>query len=291
MIPIRAVALASLLLPVVIAYQGAAAQKPDPREAAYRANNIGVAYLEQYDFDAAAASFTRALALAPELGLARLNLGIALVYGGKPDAAREELARAKPLMPDRPHPDYVLGLIARAANDTEAAVTAFTSAQQLDRTDAGIAINLGQLYLQQRKYAEAIAAFRTAAAAEPYNATATYGLATALIRSGAADEGKSAMALFEKLRESSYATTFSQNYLEQGRYAEAVASTGLEAELLDERVPDVGFSDQTPSWVTDAASRQGDGMVTLADLDGDGDLDLVTPGKSGLFLFQNLTKR
>ena len=28
----------------------------------------------------------------------------------------------------------------------------------------------------------------------------------------------------------------------------------------------------------------------FADIDGDGDLDLVTPGKSGLFLFENLTK-
>ena len=38
------------------------------REAAYRAVNIGVARLEQYDFDAAAASFQDALRMAPDLG-------------------------------------------------------------------------------------------------------------------------------------------------------------------------------------------------------------------------------
>lgn len=48
------------------------------------------------------------------------------------------------------------------------------------------------------------------------------------------------------------------------------------------------------SWtrhVVDYSTRTGGGMqIAVADLDGDGDLDLVTPGKSGLYLFENLTK-
>ena len=31
-------------------------------------------------------------------------------------------------------------------------------------------------------------------------------------------------------------------------------------------------------------------QMTAIDIDGDGDLDLVCPGKSGLYLFENLTK-
>jgi hypothetical protein len=43
--------------------------------------------------------------------------------------------------------------------------------------------------------------------------------------------------------------------------------------------------------IVDYGSRAGGGMqICVADLDGDGDLDLVTPGKSGLFLFENLTR-
>ena len=44
--------------------------------------------------------------------------------------------------------------------------------------------------------------------------------------------------------------------------------------------------------IIDYSTRAGAGMqLPVADLDGDGDLDFVAPGKSGLFLFENLTKR
>jgi len=44
--------------------------------------------------------------------------------------------------------------------------------------------------------------------------------------------------------------------------------------------------------IIDYSTRAGGGMqLPVADLDGDGDLDFVAPGKSGLFLFENLTKR
>ena len=44
--------------------------------------------------------------------------------------------------------------------------------------------------------------------------------------------------------------------------------------------------------VVDYSSRTGSGMqIPVADLDGDGDLDFAVAGKSGLFLFENLTKK
>ena len=43
--------------------------------------------------------------------------------------------------------------------------------------------------------------------------------------------------------------------------------------------------------IIDYGRRTGGGMqIPVADLDGDGDLDFVVAGKSGLFLFENLTK-
>ena len=122
------------------------------REDAYRANNIGVTRLEQFDFDAAAASFRRALELDPKLAIARLNLGIALFYGGNPDGAQPEIVAARASIPDRPQPDYVLGLIARGAGRAPEAIDAFVRVQKMDPDDVGTAINLGQLYRQERKF-------------------------------------------------------------------------------------------------------------------------------------------
>lgn len=255
------------------------------RENAYRANNIGVARLEQYDFPAAIAAFRRALEIDPALSLARLNLGIGLFYGGEADAARKELEAAKAALPDRPQADYVLGLIARAADRVDDAVQAFTRVRALDPSDVGAAINLGQLLVQQRKFDEAIKLLRPTVEAEPFNATAAYGLATALVRSGAGEEGRVAMDKFQKLRETGYAVTFSQAYLEQGRYAEAIASTGAEAGLVNEAMPDVRLVDlgavATYPAATDPAG------LTLADLDGDGNADLVDAGPGGLKLYRN----
>jgi tetratricopeptide (TPR) repeat protein len=128
------------------ALAGAAQQKPSSREDAYRANNIGVARLEQADFGAATASFRRALSSDPSLAIARLNLGIALFNEGNREEARVELEAARKALPDTPHPAYMLGLIARAENRPEDAIEAFTRVLKIDPLDAGANVNLGQVY-------------------------------------------------------------------------------------------------------------------------------------------------
>ena len=72
----------------------------------------------------------------------------------------------------------------------------------------------------------------------------------ALTRAGRADEGRAAMARFQELRDNPAVITYSNTYLAQGRYAEAIVSTGLEPELVDNAVPDVGFVDATDAILT-----------------------------------------
>src|SRR5688572_15347330 len=220
--------------------------KPNAREEAYRANNTGVALLEQFKHKEAADAFRRALQLDPGLTLARINLGIALFNVPDLPPAQKELQAAAASAPTAPQPHYLLGLVGKTQNRTEEAIASFRKVLSIDPNDVGANINLGQLLAQQRKYPEAIAVLRTAVAAEPYNATALYNLGTSLMRGGQREEGQKVIAQFQELRQRGTGTTLGTNYLEQGRYAEAIASTGAEPGLVDKRTPEVHFRNVTP---------------------------------------------
>jgi tetratricopeptide (TPR) repeat protein len=255
-----------------------AGPKGNAREEAYRANNLGVALLEQFKPKEAADAFRRALQLEPGLALARINLGIALFNMPDLPAAQKELQAAIAAAPSAPQPHYVLGLAAKTQNKPEEAIASFQKVLQIDKQDVGANVNLGQLYAQQRKYPEAIAVLRTAVAMEPYNATALYNLGTSLIRSGQREEGQKVVAQFQELRNRGTGTTLGNNYLEQGRYAEAIASTGLESDLVDKQTPNVVFTDATANVLPPAGewpNEAGTGAAVLFDYDADGDLDLL----------------
>jgi tetratricopeptide (TPR) repeat protein len=188
------------------------------REDAYRASNVGVALLEQFNYSAAADKFRDALRIDPGLALARVNLAIALLYAPDLDGAEREAAEAARLLPQDAHPPYVAGLAARARGGREEqARRSFERVLQMDSHDVGAQINLGQLDLQQQRYDQAIEHFRAALADEPFSVTAAYNLGLALTRAGRRDEGLKAMERSQAMRSGGYGIIFSANYLEQGR--------------------------------------------------------------------------
>ena len=318
--------LPGLLVSAFFLTRGSLAQRQTPagpvaatREDAYRANNIGVALLEQFKHKEAAEAFRNALKIDPKLNLARINLSIALFYVPDLPGAQREAQAAAALAPEAPQPYYILGLIAKLQSRADEGLIAFQRVLKIDPNDVVTNINVGQIYSQQRKYPEGIAAFRLALAAEPYNATALYSLGQALMRAGQREEGQNVTERFKQLRERGSATTVGNNYLEQGRYAEAVASTGAERELVDRTLPAVTFADGTAGALSGSAdvppgpaatvptssifgrqfkagswsdaSRQEvaaafGGSVTVFDMDGDGSLDLFWLAASAQRLFR-----
>lgn len=288
----------------------------EKREASYRANNIGVALLEQYKTKEAVESFTRALEIKPDLLIARINLAIALYYLPDADSAKREAERALKQDANAPQPHYLLGLIARAQNRFDEAVTEFQTVLKLDPGDAGTNVNLGQIFVQQKKQTEAIAAFRRSLVSEPYNETALYNLGLLLTRTGTREEGQQLIQKFQQLKASGAGIAFGTNYLEGGHYAEAVVSTGAEDGLVDKALPEVKFVDASSRFPAQAAlfpqrrassnspsksqSKQTwawDGQSLLAglyrtspllfDFDNDGDLDVLELEENNLRLWRN----
>ncbi|MFN8062923.1 MAG: FG-GAP-like repeat-containing protein [Vicinamibacterales bacterium] len=339
----RRFASTALGLAAVVAGLGVAAarpSRPEParsqsrpsaaREQAYAANNVGVAWLEQYTYDKAVAEFERALQLDASVSIARVNLAIALMYAGRADEAMREATTAAAEPGSRPQPHYVLGLLTKQRNQFDQARVHFERVLQLDPRDVATRVQLGQIHLQQRRYADAVTLLRAALAEEPFNATALYNLGLALTRGGQASEGQQLLERFERLRGESYASTYGQAYLEQGRYAEAIVSNGTEVDLVDPATPDIAltnvteavfagtkrgaareattrppvspetalephppsFSRPVPKGAWTAAVRRAlatslAGGTTLADMDGDGDLDMLVVSATRERLFRN----
>src|SRR6185295_19474669 len=107
------------------------------REDAYRANNLGVALLEQFKHKEGAEAFRNALKIDPKLTLAQINLSIALFNIPDLPAAQRQAQLATTLAPTAPQPFYILGLIAKLQSRLDDALIAFQRVLKIDPSDVG----------------------------------------------------------------------------------------------------------------------------------------------------------
>src|SRR5687767_8189424 len=124
---IRSVILLVLVLVILFLTGGSLAHRQTPpasasREDAYRANNIGVALLEQFKHKEGAEAFKNALKIDPKLNLARINLSIALFNVPDLPAAQREARNAAAVAPEVLQPHYILGLIAKLQSKPDEAI-------------------------------------------------------------------------------------------------------------------------------------------------------------------------
>ncbi len=177
--------------------------------------------------------------------LGHLNLAVAYYFTRELPKAAEEARLALKQMPNSPHAHYILGLALKNERQYEEALKELNAVLAIDAKDPATNIQIGQIYAQEQKFEQAIPAYKRALENEPYNATAAYNLAQALQRSGKTDESKQAFQLFAKLRATNYKSEIGLNYGDVGRYAEAVAGTGAEPDVVSKGAPNVKFVDAT----------------------------------------------
>src|SRR5207248_560349 len=269
-----------------------------------RANNLGVAYLNQQKLDQALKEFQEVVAADKDNTSGQLNLGIALLNLGRVPQAEAALQRAAQLDAKNPAVPYNLGLLHRNNGQAEQAIADFAKAAQLAPDDTYAHYFLGDVYSQQQKYPQAEKEFRRAVELDPVNVSAEFGLAGALRRQGKSDEAKPHFERFQKLTREKLGSPISQIYGEQGPLSLARVIPG-EPTVLPAIVvkfpalgPESGLPIATRQGKSPNAESPGPGMCVF-DLDGDGKADLLLPDSAGqvaLYLnrgnksFENATK-
>jgi tetratricopeptide (TPR) repeat protein len=115
------------------------------------------------------------------------------------DQAKKELQQELEIDPANAGAEYVLGELARQANDFPEATQHFTKATKYDPNFADAYLGLGVSRLGEKKYAEAVAPLEMAVKLQPANPAAHYNLATAYARTGRKEDAQREFALQQQV--------------------------------------------------------------------------------------------
>ena len=255
-------------------------------QAAARANNIGVAYMNQQLMEKALHKFEEAHRADSTAVTPLTNEGLAYLYLNKVPEAQDALTKATVLDPHSARAWYSLGVAQYTGGDQAAALADFQHASALDPQDPDTHYFIGTIYSSQKNFDQAIAEFNLVLERNPLHASAQFGLARALQRQGKTEEARLHIKRFQDITEKKIGMLMSAAYGEQGHYAtvaDMVGSPARPGPMIP--VTFVAASKTEPAPKTVATEARGGGVCVI-DLEGHGGQDLVatTPGE-GLHAF------
>jgi tetratricopeptide (TPR) repeat protein len=272
-------------------------KKPDSTEAA-RLNNLGCAYMNQQFFEKALKYFEQAAAADPNLHVAKVNEGIALMGLARVDAAKKIFNEAAKEDPKDPHIWYSLGLLDKNSADPQAGVEDFKRVIAIDGGDADTWYFLGTVYSQLKQFPQATDAFEHALKLNPLHASAQFGLSRALQQSGDTPHAREHLTRFQYITQNHLGAAMSLAYGDQGKYSlceDSPASAPKVPPQIPVKFVDVtkeaGLASQiTASPDKDVRMYLGPGACFI-DYDNDGRIDVLlldNGSQGGLSLYRNL---
>ena len=178
-----------------------------------RWNNLGIAYIDQQQYDDALHCFEQVVRLRPDYKDGYINLGVTFIEWEKYAEAREPLEKALALKPDDARALYYLALVERRQRHSEAEVADLEKviAQYPNSRDARR--ELGISYYQQHRAADAMAQFKALQQIDPDDVAAHYNLAILYRRMGDKQQAEKEAALYAIKRIDPAAPTYSLDFL------------------------------------------------------------------------------
>ncbi|MGC1461341.1 MAG: FG-GAP-like repeat-containing protein [Terracidiphilus sp.] len=245
---------------------------------AVRLNNRGVAQMGQQLTERAAESFAQAFKKDPQLAQAEVNEGISLLTLQKLDDAKVALKQAIVLDPKSAQAWYNQGLAQRSANELELALASFQESIKIDPSDADSLYFEGACYQEMKDFDKAISVFQETLAINPLHASAEFGLARALQRTGRTAEARTHFARFQHLTNTKISSALGLSYGEQGHYSVVTAVEGpeeIQHAMIPVRLIAEPMLAERQGAGKQAASFVGSGGACMMDVTGSGQMDLV----------------
>jgi Tfp pilus assembly protein PilF len=240
---------------------------------AIRLNNRGVALMGQQFTERAEQAFAEAFKKDPKLAQAAINDGIALYTLQKLSAAEHILQQAIALNPASAQAWYNLGLVQHAANNLAPALASFQHAAALAPRDTDSLYFEGASYEEMNQFDKAIAVFKQALAMNPLHASAEFGLARSLQRSGHAAQARVDFTRFQHLTSTKIGSPIGLAYGEQGHFS--TVTPVEEPQTIEAKMIPVQLVEEPMVPPTGAAHFTTTGGACMMDATGSGQMDLV----------------
>ncbi len=268
------VRIAGYLLLIIFSarYACAAAEKHDNLEA-IRLNNQGVALMGQQFTERAAATFAEAFKKDPRFAQAEINEGIAFYTLQKLNDAEQVLHKAIAIDPNSAQAWYNLGLTQHSINELAQAVASFKHAAALDPHDADSLYFEGACYEEMGQFSKAIPVFQKVLAIDPFHASAEFGLARSLLRTGHTSEAREDFKVFQYMTSTKIGTPIGLTYGEQGHYSTATAVK--EPETIERKMIPVRLVAESIISTNAQSGWTTTGGACMIDATGSGQMDLV----------------
>jgi Tfp pilus assembly protein PilF len=240
----------------------------------------GVGLMGQFDFGAAREMFATLALRHADWYEARFDLAVATLNRQQEGDERAAGEQTRALLKERPddlRALYILGLMMLHTQSPRDAEPLLRRVVDGDPQDAYAKYFLAQSVLSQGRADAAVALFDSAIALDPRLRSAQYGASQALARLGRATEAAARLEQFQQLRNNPLARLAEFKYTRMGAKAEAINAARSESQAP---APSGALFAEAVRLLAGPAPATRP-VVSAADIDGDGQVDLFVPGGRG----------
>lgn len=180
-----------------------------------RWNNLGIAYLDELQYDEAVHAFNEVVKLRPDYADGYTNIALTELSWEKFGSARGALEKALQLDPNSARALYYRGLLERRFSHPEAEIADLKRVVDMYPDSRDAHRELGIAYYQEHRQKQAMEQFEALQALDPDDLAAHYNLSLLYRREGMKTRAHEEAALFAAKKLDPGAPTYSYDYLRQ----------------------------------------------------------------------------